>query len=140
MLKRNTIENPRFIKLPRIEDLRGNLSFLENNNQIPFEIQRVCWFYNTPREKPDIGYSLRNTDEVIFVLSGSFNVNITNGINTTTYILNQPNFGVLVPKMNWRSLEKFSTNSIGLIIHSENNIKGEMINNRNEYNSLIHGK
>jgi len=110
--------NLELINLPKFPDERGNLSFLENNNQIPFEIKRVHWIYDVPGGEARGGLAYRETEEFIIALSGSFDVEIDNGIEKQIFSLNRSYNGVLVPKGTWREINNFSTNSVALIVAS----------------------
>lgn len=115
MQKSNLI---RIINFPKIEDYRGNLSFIEEGNQIPFEIKRVYWIYDVPGGEFRGSHAFRNTQEVIIALSGSFDIILTDGTYEHRYTLNRSYYGIYVPEMLWRKLENFSTNSLALIVSS----------------------
>ena len=104
--------------LPKFLDERGNLSFLENNNQIPFEIKRVHWIYDVPGGEARGGLAYKETEEFIIALSGSFDLKVDDGIEIRLYNLNRSYNGVLVPKGTWREINNFSTNSVALIVAS----------------------
>jgi len=104
--------------LPKFPDERGNLSFFENNNQIPFEIKRVHWIFDVPGGETRGGVAYRETEEFIIALSGSFEVMIDDGVEQRSYSLNRSYHGVLVPKGSWRGINNFSTNSVALIVAS----------------------
>jgi len=106
------------IQLPRILDQRGNLSFLESNKQIPFEIKRVFWIYDVPGGEARGGHAYRESQEFIIALSGSFDVILNNGANEQRFQLNRSYYGLYVPKMTWRIMENFSTNSLALVLSS----------------------
>lgn len=103
------------IDLPKIEDPRGNLTFFENSNQIPFKIERVFWTYDVPSGQTRGGHAYYKQNEFIIALSGSFDVVITrpNG-EANTYSLNRSYYGLYVPAKTWRHLENFSTNALSL--------------------------
>lgn len=103
------------IELPKIQDPRGNLTFFEDKNQIPFKIERVFWTYDVPGGQKRGGHAYYNQNEFIVALSGSFDVVITfpNG-ETKTYSLNRSYYGLYVPAQTWRHLENFSTNALSL--------------------------
>lgn len=109
---------PKLIQLPKIIDERGNLSFFENNNQIPFAIQRVYWIYDVPGGEIRGGHAYKELHEIIIALSGSFDVVLHNGHEETRYTLNRSYYGLYVPKMYWRQLENFSTNAVTLVAAS----------------------
>ncbi len=104
------------IELPKIKDLRGNLSFLEQDNHVPFKINRVYWIYDVPGGEGRGGHAYKNTAELIIPLSGGFNVDVSKGENKTTYQLNQTNKGLFIPKMTWRKIDSFISNSVCLVI------------------------
>jgi dTDP-4-dehydrorhamnose 3,5-epimerase-like enzyme len=106
------------INLPKFPDERGNLSFLENNNQIPFEIKRVHWIYDVPGGEARGGLAYKETEELIIALSGSFEVLVDDGKEKLLYQLNRSYTGVLIPKGAWREIKNFSTNSVALIVAS----------------------
>lgn len=105
----------KLIDLPKVEDPRGNLTFLEDSNQIPFKIERVFWTYDVPGGQKRGGHAYYKQNEFIVALSGSFDVVIThpNG-EAKTYSLNRSYYGLYVPAQTWRHLENFSTNALSL--------------------------
>lgn len=106
------------INLPKILDKRGNLTFLESNNHIPFTIKRVYWIYDVPGGETRGGHAYHDMEEVIIALSGSFDVIIDNGTEKQTYSLNRSYYGLYVPNLVWRDLQNFSTNSLCLVLAS----------------------
>lgn len=109
---------PQIIQLPKILDDRGNLSFLENRAQIPFDIKRVHWIYDVPGGEERGGIAYRETEEFIVAMSGSFDVVVKDGEHEWKFSLNRSYMGVYVPKGMWRAIENFSTNSIAVIAAS----------------------
>lgn len=109
---------PLLINLPKIHDIRGNLSFIEEETHLPFKIRRVYWIYDVPGGEHRGGHAFRETEELIVALSGSFDVILHSGEKEYHFSLNRSYYGVLVPKLIWRTLENFSTNSLALIIAS----------------------
>jgi dTDP-4-dehydrorhamnose 3,5-epimerase-like enzyme len=110
-----SLEHVKIISLPKILDERGNLSFFESNNQIPFSIARSYWIYDVPGGETRGGHAYQSLQEVIIALSGSFEVVLHDGKREMKYMLNRSYMGVYVPNMVWRQLENFSTNSLALI-------------------------
>jgi hypothetical protein len=108
-------DQPRLLDLPKILDDRGNLSFFQNNSQVPFEIQRIYWIYDVPGGEIRGGHAYRSLQEVIIALSGSFDVVLFDGKEETRVTLNRSYRGLYVPGMIWKHLENFSTNSVALI-------------------------
>ena len=109
----------RIIDFPKILDPRGNLTFLQNPQHIPFEIKRVFWTYDVPGGETRGGHAYKEQEEIIIALSGSFDVVITHNDGTQDKIqLNRSYYGLYLPPMTWRHMENFSTNSLGLHISS----------------------
>lgn len=109
-----TINDVRIIELPKFLDARGNLSFVENFNQIPFEIKRTYWIYDVPGGEGRGGHAFRENQEVIIALSGSFDVVVDDGVNKKLYSLNRSYYGLYIPNGLWRTMVNFSTNSFAL--------------------------
>jgi hypothetical protein len=107
------------INFPKINDPRGNLTFLQYPEFIPFPIERVFWTYDVPGGEQRGGHAYKEQQEVIISLSGSFDVVITepNGSHKR-FALNRSYYGLLLPSLTWRHMENFSTNSLGLHISS----------------------
>ena len=104
--------NEKIINLPKIIDERGNLSFIESNNQIPFKIERVYWIYDVPGGEVRGSHAFRHQEEFLVALSGSFDVVLHDGKEEKKISLNRSYNGVFVPKMTWPRLENFATNSL----------------------------
>ncbi len=115
------------IDLPKIKDPRGNLTFFENKEQIPFDIKRVFWTYDVPGGEKRGGHAYHEQNELIIALSGSFDVVITYPDNEKeVYSLNRSYYGLYVPAKTWRHLENFSTNSLSLHV-------SDCVFNENDY-------
>ncbi len=112
--------NTDIVDLPKIEDPRGNLSFIEHGPRglCPFEIERVYWVYDVPAGKERHGRALRHTSEMIVAMSGSFDVVLDDGCGERTISLSRSNSGVAVKPMTWRSLKNFSTNAVAMVLAS----------------------
>jgi hypothetical protein len=114
-----TLNDVRIIELPKIEDTRGNLSIIEELNQIPFKIKRVYWIYDVPGGETRGGHAYKSHHEFIVALSGSFDVILDDGHRQKIYSLNRSYYGIYLPNKIWRKLENFSTNSFCLILASD---------------------
>lgn len=108
----------KIINLPKIIDNRGNLSFAEELNHIPFKIERTYWIYDVPGGETRGGHAYRENEEFIIALSGSFDVVLDNGKEKQTFSLNRSYYGLYVPKGMWRQMLNFSTNSLALVLAS----------------------
>lgn len=109
---------PKIISLPKVLDERGNLSFIEDNNHIPFKIERTYWIYDVPGGEVRGGHSFKTNQEFIVALSGSFDIVLNDGTQDKIFSLNRSYYGLFIPAGIWRHLENFSTNSLALIISS----------------------
>mgnify|MGYP001493852948 FL=1 len=109
---------PHIIKLPKIEDERGNLTFIEEENHIPFKIKRVYWIYDVPGGQKRGGHAFKEQQEFIVALSGSFDVVIDDGKQKQTFSLNRSYYGLYIPNGLWREMNNFSTNSLALVLSS----------------------
>lgn len=114
-----TVQDVRIINLPKFLDARGNLSFAEQNNHIPFEIKRTYWIYDVPGGEARGGHAFKQNQEVIIALSGAFDVVVDDGKEKKTFTLNRSYFGLYVPAGLWREMNNFSTNSLALEFGSE---------------------
>ncbi len=127
---------PCIIQLPKFLDVRGNLSFLEQLNHIPFEIKRTYWIYDVPGGECRGGHAYKENEEFIVSLSGSFDVIVDDGKNRNTFTLNRSYYGLYVPKGLWREMDNFSTNSLALIVSSTKYRKDDYVRNYDEFINL----
>ncbi|WP_339657192.1 FdtA/QdtA family cupin domain-containing protein [Flavobacterium frigidarium] len=110
----------KIIDFPKIQDPRGNLTFLQHPSQIPFKIERTFWTYDVPGGESRGGHAYFNQKEIIVALSGSFDVIVTNPDGRLQkFSLNRSYYGLYLPAKTWRHIENFSTNSLALHISSE---------------------
>ena len=108
----------KIIDLPKIVDNRGNLSFIEELNHIPFQIERTYWIYDVPGGEVRGGHAYKENQEFIVALSGSFDVILDDGKEKKTFSLNRSYYGLYIPKGMWRQMQNFSTNSLALVLSS----------------------
>lgn len=137
MQKIRMLQKPQIINLPKISDRRGNLSIIEEFNQIPFKIERTYWIYDVPGGETRGSHAFKNNDEFIVALSGSFNVVLDNGYETMSFSLNRSYYGVFVPRGFWRELNNFSTNSVALVLSSTKYDNNDYIRDYNEFLKFI---
>lgn len=130
------IGDVKLIELPRIPDERGNLTFVENGTHLPFDIKRVYWIYDVPGGEVRGGHAYKELYEVVIALSGSFDVVVNDGKTEKTFSLNRSYYGLLVPKMIWRQLSNFSTNSLALIMADEDYDENDYLRSYEEYKKL----
>ncbi|MGB2087792.1 MAG: sugar 3,4-ketoisomerase [Psychroflexus salarius] len=109
----------KLLKLPKIEDDRGNLTFLQENTHIPFQVERVFWTYDVPGGEQRGGHAYHQQEEIIIALSGSIDVVITNKSGEKdTYQLNRSYNAIYIPPKTWRHIENHSTNAVSLHLSS----------------------
>lgn len=130
------INQPFIINLPKIVDPRGNLSFFENPRQLPFEIARTYWIYDVPGGETRGSHAFKEQQEFIIALSGSFDVVLNDGNEERKFSLNRSYYGLFVPKLYWRRLENFSTNSLALIVSDKQFSGDDYIRDFEEFKKL----
>lgn len=128
-----TTSDCKIIELPKFLDARGNLSFAEQLNHIPFEIKRTYWIYDVPGGEERGGHAFRQNQEFIVALSGAFDVVVDDGQNKKTFSLNRSYYGLYVPAGLWREINNFSTNSLALEFGSEHYSEEDYIREYDEY-------
>ncbi len=131
-----TINDVRLVELPRFLDARGNLSFVEQLNHIPFEIKRTYWIYDVPGGEARGGHAFRQNQEFIIALSGAFDVVVDDGKSTKSFTLNRSYYGLYVPVGLWRVINNFSTNAVALEFGSIHYDEQDYIRNYDEYIKL----
>ena len=112
------LRDVKLLDIPKILDERGNLSFIEKGKDLLFDIKRVYWIYDVPGGEIRGGHAFNVQKEVIIALSGSFDVVLHDGINSSRFSLNRSYKGLYVPEMYWRHMENFSTNAVCLVLAS----------------------
>lgn len=109
----------RLIFFPKISDVRGNLSVIEENTHVPFTIKRVYYLYDVPSGATRGGHAHKTLSQVVIALSGSFDVVLDDGREKKTFFLNRPHYGLYIPPGIWREIENFSSNSVALSLVSD---------------------
>jgi hypothetical protein len=126
----------RIIEFPKVLDERGNLSFFQDEDQIPFSIARTYWIYDVPGGEMRGSHAYKTLQEVIVALSGSFDVVLHDGDKEMKFQLNRSYYGLYVPNMIWRRLENFSTNSLALVVADKVYDEQEYIRDFEEFQAL----
>lgn len=106
------------IEMPVVTDPRGNLCFIESSRHVPFQIERVYYLYDVPAGAMRAGHAHAEQHEILFPLSGSFNVRLDNGHEKESLVLNRPNVGLHIGPMTWREIDDFSSGSVCMVIAS----------------------
>ena len=137
-MDQKNVTEARLLQFPKIADPRGNLTFLQNPDQLPFKIERVFWTYDVPGGEIRGAHAYKQHQEIIIALSGSFDVLITRADGSTQkFSLNRSYYGLYLPPLTWRQMENFSTNSLGLHIASDAYNPGDYIRDFSAYQKLI---
>jgi hypothetical protein len=134
MSNKNKIQ---IISLPKIEDDRGNLSFIEEENHIPFKIRRVYWIYDVPGGEYRGSHAFKESEEFIVALSGSFDIILHDGVEEKKFSMNRSYYGLYVSELNFRRLENFSTNSLALILASTPYNESDYIRDFDEFITFV---
>jgi len=130
----------RLLEFPIISDDRGNLSFIEGNNHIPFLIQRVFYLYDIPEQANRGAHALKRCHQVLIAIVGAFDVVITDGAASMTYHLYTPEIGLLIPPAIWREMINFSTDAVCLVLASEPYCAEDYYRDYSEYLAAMHGQ
>ena len=112
------IDACRMVSLPKISDPRGNLTFVEGGNHVPFDIQRVYYLYDVPGGAERGGHAHKGLHQLIIAMSGSFDVLLDDGANKKRVHLNRSYTGLYVCPMIWRELDNFSSGSVCMVLAS----------------------
>ena len=119
------IDRCRIIDLPKIQDPRGNLTFIEGGNHIPFDIKRVYYLYDVPGGSERGGHAHKGLHQLIVAMSGSFDVVLNDGSNTKRIHLCRSYYGLYVCPMIWRELDNFSSGSVCMVLASNQYDEGD---------------
>lgn len=123
----------KIIELPKITDPRGNLTVVEANKNVPFDIKRTYWVYDVPGGECRGGHAHKQCLEFIVAVSGSFHVTLDNGKEKNTYLLNHPWQGLLVDTGVWRTLDDFSSGAVCMVLASEKFEEEDYIRDYDDY-------
>ena len=107
------------VNLKKITDPRGNLTFIEGNRDVPFEIKRVYYLYDVPGGSIRGGHAHKHLQQLIVAMSGSFDVTVDDGKKKSKFHLNRSYYGLYVPNLVWREIDNFSSGSVCLVLASE---------------------
>ena len=112
------IKKCHIIQLPKITDARGNLTFVEGNRHIPFDIKRVYYLYDVPGGSERAGHAHQQLQQLFIAMSGSFDLHLDDGYTKQTYQMNRSYYGLYVGPMIWRDLDNFSSGAVCMVLAS----------------------
>lgn len=123
----------REVKLPQIHDPRGDLTFVEGGNHIPFEIRRVYYLYNVPVDSERGGHAHKELEQVVFALSGSFRIKIDDGESKAEYWLRDPRRGLYISRLVWREMDSFSQGAVCMVLASHRYDEADYLRNHDDF-------
>lgn len=130
----------KILKLPRIKDKRGNLTFIEDNRHIPFDVKRVYYLYDVPGGAWRGGHAHKQLHQFIIAASGSFDVIVNDGHEKKLFHLNRSYYGLYIPHMVWRELKNFSSGSVCLVLASDFYDEKDYIRSHKKFQYTLHKK
>ncbi len=113
-----SLRDCKIVELPKISDPRGNLTFIEGGNHVPFEIKRVYYLYDVPGGATRAGHGHKTLQQLMIAMSGSFDIELDDGTATKKYHLNRSYNGLYIPSMIWRNIDNFSSGSVCMVLAS----------------------
>lgn len=131
-----SVENCKIIHLPKVSDPRGNLSFIEGGEHIPFDIKRVYYLYDVPGGSDRGAHAHKTLHQFIVAMSGSFDVVLDDGKEKKRFHLNRSYYGLYVCPMMWRDLDNFSSGAVSMVLASENYDEADYIRDYSEFISI----
>ena len=135
-MKNSTVNDCKIIQLSKIHNRAGNITIIENNLDIPFEVKRIYYLYDIPSNETRGGHAHKELYQLVIGASGSFNINLNDGMNDKTIFLNRPDFGLLIVPGIWRDLTDFSSGSVCLVFASEVYSENDYIRDYKEFLTL----
>lgn len=129
----NPIDTCKILSLKKISDRRGNLTVIESQKDIPFEIKRIYYIYDVPGGESRGGHAHKNLEQIIIALSGSFDIKVDDGKERKTFSLNRAYYGLYVPNMIWREIDNFSSGSVCLTLASDYYKESDYIRKYDEF-------
>jgi dTDP-4-dehydrorhamnose 3,5-epimerase-like enzyme len=130
------LSDAKIIELPRINDHRGNLTFVESGRHIPFEIRRTYYLYDVPGGSSRAAHAHRELHQLMIALTGSFDVTLDDGHEKRKLQLNRSYYGLYIPPMIWRDLDNFSSGSVCMVLASDYYKETEYIRDYKEFQTL----
>jgi len=126
------------IELPRVQDPRGNLTFVESSRQIPFDIRRVYYLYDVPGGSERGGHAHLALHQCVIAMSGSFDIVLDDGFDKKRIHLNRSYMGLYLPPMIWRELDNFSSGSVCMVLASEIYEEADYLRNYSDFMVRVH--
>ena len=131
------LEQCRIVEIAKISDPRGNLSFVEGGQHIPFDIKRMYYLYDVPGGETRGGHAHKKLQQLIIAMSGSFDVVLDDGHSKQTFSLNRSYYGLYITNMVWRELVNFSSGSVCVVLASEHYDEGDYYREYDEFIDIV---
>ena len=136
-MKRNSVFDCVILPLNKIHNRAGNITIVEGNKNVPFDVKRIYYLYDIPGGEDRGGHAHKELRQLIVAASGSFNVLLDDGINKKIVTLNRPDYGLLVVPGIWRELMEFSSGAICLVLASENYNDDDYLRDYEQFKNYI---
>lgn len=130
------VDQCQLLELPKISDPRGNLTFIENSNQIPFDIKRVYYLYDIPGGSDRGAHAHKNLHQFVVAMSGSFDIELNDGFNKKRFHLNRSYYGLYICPMMWRLVDNFSSGAVCMVLASELYSENDYIRSYQEFQGM----
>lgn len=127
------------IDLPRVNDPRGNLTFIEGGRHVPFDVKRIFYLYDVPGGAMRAGHALKRCHQFIVATSGSFDVVLDDGSERKRFQLNRSYYGLYVPPLVWREIDNFSSNSVCFVLASETYDESDYYRDYEDFLAAVRG-
>jgi len=128
-----SLKDCRIIELPKIQDHRGNLTFIEADRHVPFEIKRVYYLYDVPGGGSRAAHGHKALHQLMIAMSGSFDVTLDDGIEKKVFHLNRSYYGLYIPPMMWRDLDNFSSGAVCMVLASDYFDENDYFRNHDDF-------
>jgi dTDP-4-dehydrorhamnose 3,5-epimerase-like enzyme len=135
-----SLQHCKIIDLPKIEDPRGNLTFIEGGRHIPFEIKRAYYLYDVPGGSHRGGHAHKDLHQLLIAMSGSFDITLDDGRTKFKYHLNRSYYGLYIPPMIWREIDNFSSGSVCMVLASELYLEDDYYRDYDEFSRVVTGR
>jgi hypothetical protein len=127
----------REIELPQIHDPRGDLTFVEGGNHLPFDIARVYYLYNVPVDAERGGHAHKELEQIVFALSGSFRMKVDDGHTRSEYWLRDPRKGLYISRLVWREMDCFSQGAVCMVLASHRYDEADYYRDYSEFRAAV---
>ena len=129
----------RLVDLPVVSDPRGDLTFVEGGNHIPFDIARAYYLYNVPVDAERGGHAHKELEQVVFALSGSFRMTVDDGTTRSEYWLRDPRKGLYINRLIWREMDCFSQGAVCMVLASRRYDESDYYRDYDDFLEAVRG-